>query len=131
MIEEIRWRLSLSRNSTLYEWMREQYTRADLEALAVEATDADLAQVYDPFANTYLDGGLPVLRKAVQRLYQRCGNEIWSACYRAAAGGRPTNGYDLYPNSLTAFGTLHMAIQVIEPRHLTFVATDRATGIRL
>ena len=96
--------------------MREQYTRSELEQLVAEAADAGLVRLSNPFArDTYLDGGLPTLRKTVTRLYRRYGDQIWSACYRAAAHGRPTNGYDLYSSWVEAFSTLPMAFQVINP----------------
>src|SRR5437773_2461148 len=96
--------------------MREQYTYSELQQLVTEATDADLAHAGNPLTrDTYLDGGLPVLRKTVARLYRRYGDQIWSACYRAAARGRPTNGYDIYSSWLEAFSTLSMAFQVINP----------------
>jgi hypothetical protein len=116
MIEEIRWRLSVSRNTTLHGWMREQYALDELKRLEVEAADADLIHVYNPLADTYLGGGLPMLRKTVQRLYQAYGDQIWSACYRAAERDRPSNGYDLYTSWLAAFDSLPMSRQVIKPR---------------
>src|SRR5881628_3355787 len=116
MLDSLNWWFSLRRNATFHEWMREQYTREQLRALVKEATDADLCHPYNPLAqDLYLDGGLPVLRKTVQRLYSRYGAEIWSACYRAAAKGRPSTGYDLFSSWLAAFDGLPMAFQVIEP----------------
>jgi len=116
IIEAIRWKLSFMRNATLHQWMKEQYSRSELERLVEEAIDADLCHVYNPLArDVYLDGGLALLRETVARLYRRYGDQIWAACYRAAARGRPTNGYDLYPSWLAAFGTLEMAYQVIAP----------------
>ena len=52
MIDAIRWHLSFSRNPTFHEWMREQYSQAELKALVSEASEADLTHEYDPSADT-------------------------------------------------------------------------------
>jgi hypothetical protein len=60
--------------------------------------------------DTYVGGGQSSMRSLVAQLYRRYGTEISAACYRAAPRDRPTNGYDLYPSWLTAFGTLKMSV---------------------
>ena len=116
MLDAIKWWLSSRRHTSIHGWMKAQYTRSELERLVAEATDADLVRPPNPLAkNTYLGGGLPELRKTVTRLYRHYGDQIWSACYRAAASGRPTNGYDLYSSWIEAFSTLSMAFQAINP----------------
>lgn len=116
MFESLRWWLSLRRNRTLHKWMLEQYSWEELGRLVEEATDADLRHTYNVMArDTYVGGGLSVLSMTVRRLYSRYGEQIWSACYRAATNGQVSEGASLYANWLAAFGTLPLASQVIEP----------------
>jgi hypothetical protein len=115
MNESLQWWWSLRKCASFTAWMREQYSTEELRQLVVEATDADLLHLRNPLARDTYIGGYDLGDTTVYRLYKRYGDEIWSACYRAAARGRPSNGYDLYRSWLEAFSTLSMAFQVIKP----------------
>ena len=101
----------MQRNKSFVDWMRETYSRKELERLTTEATDCDMYAAFDPFGPYSSDQQLErvrTMRDTVKRLYRRYAADVWLICW-GAASERPGNAAS---NVLEMLGRLEMANQI-------------------
>ena len=102
------WRLGNPGN--FYDWVRATYSRAELETLAREATNASIVNLWEAFTDVTWDqhrNREAGWRRTVARLIRRYGGEIWPICM-GAGGYDPENG----PTGLICLARLDRAAEV-------------------
>lgn len=103
MFTSLQWWFSFRRNPHFWDWMKEQYTVEELQALVKEATDCSLLRPYNPMDEVFLTSNNGKSREAnitetSHRLFNRYQDDIWSICLGAG-------GYDA-DNGLTGLACL-------------------------
>jgi hypothetical protein len=93
LIDNFRWWRSLRRNKTLRAWIEEVYKIDEIKRMAIESTDCDLHQTWNP----HNPPGERTLeqwwdeeadwQRAVKRLYCQYGDEIWYICLSEGQAG--------------------------------------------